>query len=413
MIDRDKTSQVVRVLYVHPSDDLYGADRILLQIVKGLDRARFEPIVVLPSDSAHIGLLSEELKMASIECIHMPLAVLRRRYFTPRHLPAFLWNMVRGTWQLFSLIRSRNVKVVHSSTLAVLSGSFAARAAGRPHLWHVHEILVRPNVIRKFVHGLLVPFAHKVVCVSNAVQRHILEDQPAAATCVLHNGIELWASSSSSEELSAELGLQKDLPVVGMIGRVSAWKGQELFAQAAAILKGRGVPMQCVAIGGVFDGDTTHLNRLIALIRDLGIEDVFQLHGFRKNARDFLKTFDIFVLPSTLPDPFPTVVLEAMSQSRPVVAAAHGGSIEMVIEQPDAKETGILFRPNDAEALANAIATLLQNSVRRVNMGVAGRRRLIDMFELRAYMTRLMQTYDDMVVVSRRSCIPCDGTAAQ
>jgi glycosyltransferase involved in cell wall biosynthesis len=385
------------ILFVHSSDDLYGADLVLLEIVKRLDRAKFKPIVVLPRDSAHIGLLSEKLKSESIEFVHLPIAVLRRRYFSARHLLPFLFDQVRGTLHLWKLIRKRRIRMVHSSTVAVLSGSFAAALTRVPHLWHVHEILIRPRIVRRAVHFLVHYFSDRVICVSGPVRENFLRDQPSAGNrvTVIHNGIELSTPPVSRDELHRELGLPENTPVVGMIGRVSAWKGQEEFVRAANILREWRVAAQFVAIGGIFDRDHQHLDRLELLIRELRLEKDVLLEGFRPDARKFLYSFDIFVLPSTLPDPFPTVLLEAMSAARPVIATAHGGPLEMVVDN----ETGLLVPPGDPHSLAVAIADLLKNPEKQEEMGRAGLERVSSLFNVSTFVSRLAEIYESLLKI--------------
>jgi glycosyltransferase involved in cell wall biosynthesis len=107
------------------------------------------------------------------------------------------------------------------------------------------------------------------------------------------------------------------------------------------------------------------------------------------NAREVLAAFDIFILPSTQPDPFPTVILEAMSAGIPVIATAHGGPLEMVVDG----ETGLLVPPGDPAALAAAIELLLLDAPKRKAMGDAGRRRIENEFALDTSLNRVQQVY--------------------
>jgi glycosyltransferase involved in cell wall biosynthesis len=187
-----------------------------------------------------------------------------------------------------------------------------------------------------------------------------------------------------------ELGLAEDIPVVGMIGRISPWKGQEVFIRAAAILRSEGVACQFVAIGGVFDNERNHLDRLNETIRSLDLDNLVKIESFRKDARELIAAFDVFVLPSILPEPFGLVVAEAMAAGKPVIATAHGGPTEMVVEG----ETGFLIPPNDPPALASAIKNLLAHPEEAVKLGKAGRRRFLDHFEMREYVQRIEKLYE-------------------
>jgi glycosyltransferase involved in cell wall biosynthesis len=381
------------ILFVHASDDLYGADVIVLEIVKRLDRSRFDPIVVLPSDMKHVGLLSRELRAAGIEFHHLPILILRRRYLKPRGLFHIVKCAVLGTWTLRTLIRQRDVRLIHSTTLSVLAAPLAAWVTRTPLISHVQEMLIEPRVIRKALHAITRHSADRIICISDSVRAHILQDQPHAAKLVevVRNSIPLPPEPTRTiEEMRRELGLRADLPVVGMIGRVSPWKGQEIFVRAAAIVRSEGIASQFVAIGGVFDNERHHLDRLKELITSLNLQNLVKIEGFRKDARELIAAFDVLVLPSILPEPFGLVVAEAMAAGKPVIATAQGGPTEMVVEG----ETGFLIPPNDPSALASAIKNLLTNPEVTARLGKAARQRFLDHFEMRDYMQRIERLYD-------------------
>jgi glycosyltransferase involved in cell wall biosynthesis len=385
-------TQPVTVLYLHSSDDLYGSDMILLQIVLGLDRGRFTPVVVLPDDMRHVGLLSAELSAHGIEWMHLPIAIIRRRYLRPGGIWSFLGKAVRGTWALRRLARQRQAGMIHGFTLAVAAAPLAALACGVPLVMHAHEILPNRGLVRRLLHAIGVRFAERVVCVSEATRNNILEDEPSAAARlqVIHNGIRsLPQPTSSVAELRERMGVPVDRPLVGMIGRVSAWKGQDVFLRAAAIVDPRGTNCHFVAIGGVFDGDTQHLERLQQIRRDLHLEETVTLLDFMKDAREMLTSFDISILPSTSPEPFGIVILEAMSAGVAVIASAHGGPLEMVVDGV----TGLLVRPGDSRALAAGIERLLGDPPLRRQMGEAGRQRMLQHFELSGYLDAIQTLY--------------------
>jgi glycosyltransferase involved in cell wall biosynthesis len=381
------------ILFVHASDDLYGSDVIILEIVKRLDRAKFRPIVVLPSDMKHVGLLSRELHAAGIEYLHLDILILRRRYLRPQGLFHIVKCAVVGTWSLSKLIRQKDVGLIHGTSLSVLAAPLAAWVTNTPLISHVQEMLIDPRIIRKALHAIARYSADRIICISESVKAHILEDQPDAAKLVevVRNSIPSPAEPRRTiEAMRHELGLAEGLPVVGMIGRVSPWKGQEIFVRAAAILRSEGVACQFVAIGGVFDNERHHLDRLKETIGSLDLENLVKIEGFRKDARELIAAFDVFVLPSILPEPFGLVIVEAMAAGKPVIATAHGGPTEMVVEG----ETGFLIPPKNPYALASAIKNLLAHPEEAARLGSAGRRRFLDHFEMREYVHRIERLYD-------------------
>jgi glycosyltransferase involved in cell wall biosynthesis len=275
----------------------------------------------------------------------------------------------------------------------VLAAPLAAWVTGTPVISHVQEMLMSPRIVRKALHAIARFSSDRIICISESVKAHILEDQPNAAKLVevVRNSIPSPPEPSRTiEEMRNELGLAEDIPVVGMIGRISPWKGQEVFIRAAAILRSEGVACQFVAIGGVFDNERNHLDRLNETIRSLDLDNLVKIESFRKDARELIAAFDVFVLPSILPEPFGLVVAEAMAAGKPVIATAHGGPTEMVVEG----ETVFLIPPNDPPALASAIKNLLAHPEEAVKLGKAGRRRFLDHFEMREYVQRIEKLYE-------------------
>ncbi len=378
----------IAVVILHSSDDLYGADRVLLEVVKRLDPAKFRPIVVLPSDMEHVGLLSAELRRVGIEVHHLPIAIVRRRYLSSRGIFRLLGNLWSGSLAVRRLARANHAKVIYGFTFAVIAAPLAAAVSGLPLLMHAHEVLAKPKFVRRGLHKLFVSRSKRVVCISEAVRENILRDEPSATAKLklVYNGLigngDAQPASRSKRE---EIGFRIDLPLMGMVGRVSHWKGQEIFLRAAALLRDSGVECQFVSIGSVFDGATEPLDSLLALRAQLGMEKDFVIEGFRSDARELVASFDALVLPSTLPEPFGMVILEAMAAGVPVVASAHGGPLEIV---EDGK-TGLLVPPSDPQALAKAMRFMLSDPEQRLRMGQAGKLRLEAEFSLKKQITAI------------------------
>lgn len=390
------------ILYVHSSDEMYGADLILLQLVTGLPPGDFRPIVVVPTDVAYTGLLTTALRDHGITVLHHPTAVLRRSYFTPLGALRYLWRFGRSVRFLLGVIRRERVALVHSNTVAVLPGAVAARLARVPHVWHVHEIITSPRPLWRGTAWLLPRLSRRAVAVSGPTRDHLIAGHARNRdhAVVIHNGIDTArfdGIETAAQQVRADWGVAPDQPLVGMVGRVSHWKGQSHFLQAAEHVARRYPAARFALVGGVFPGQEHLLDQLRREIHDRGLDGRVILSDFRRDIPAVLGAFDIFVLPSTAPDPLPTVVLEAMAAGRPVVANAHGGSTEMVADGT----TGILVDPADPAALARAVGDLLDDPARRQAMGAAGRRRLDEQFSRRRFLERWQALYDDILKGNR------------
>lgn len=376
-----------RVLFLHPNDELYGSDRVLLNLVRGLDASRFEPYVVVGDDLGSAGLLTAELRKSAIPVFQLPLACVRRRYLTPRGLVWFTRRLRRSVWLVADLIESQRIDVVYTNTLAVWTGALAAARTHRAHLWHAHEIVEHPAVLRVFLRRFVPHYAQRVVCVSRATADHLLVSRRARAKgIVLYNGIapKEWLAASGRGRIRAELGCADDDVLIGMIGRISRFKAPDVFVEAASLLLARHPHLRFFIAGAPIPGETTMRERVARLIAQSPAPERIHLLGFREDVPDLTAALDILVVPSRLPEPFPLVNLQAMFAARPIVGADRGAMREAILDG----ETGLVVASDNAPALAGALSSLVGDPARRAAMGAAGRRRALDNFTLEQQLAR-------------------------
>jgi len=382
------------ILVVHNNNDFYGAEKVLLELLSRLDRSRFVPIVVLPTDTRHINRLSPELARLNIECCFIPLGVLRRKYFKLQKLPRFGFEVLAGVRQLVRLIRKRHIALVHTNTNTILASPLAARLTRVPHIWSIHELMVEPATVRNALHYMIPRLSTRVVTVSQAVRDHMLKDAEKFANrfAFVRGAIDVepFLNAKGRARVRAEWGVRDDEVLIGMAGRVTRWKGQSIFVQAARLIAARHAEAKFAAVGGVFDTEKFYMDRFRKEVCDAGLENKLIINDFRADMPDVFAAFDIFVLPSILPEPFGLVVIEAMASGKPVVATAPGGPSETVVDG----ETGFLVPPSDAPAIARALEVLLADPPKRTSMGDAGRRRAREMFSLPRYVTEFEELYD-------------------
>jgi glycosyltransferase involved in cell wall biosynthesis len=295
---------------------------------------------------------------------------------------------------LLRIIREKQIAIVHTNTNTILSSALAARMARLPHLWSVHELLVEPAAVRKTLHFLIPRLSTKVVTVSRAVRDHMLRDAPRFANRFefILGAIDLepFLHAGGREQIRQEWGVGSDQVLIGMAGRVTRWKGQSVFAEAAKLILQGHANVKFAAVGGVFDNESLYMERFKEQVRALGIESSFIIHDFRADMPSVFAAFDIFVLPSTLPEPFGLVVLEAMASGKPVVATAPGGPSETVV----CGETGYLIKPSDPQDIVAAVEKLLADPAKCASMGEAGRKRACEVFTLSRYVKEFEDLYE-------------------
>lgn len=363
------------ILFVHSNTELYGADFILSEVVTAL-REHVQPIVALPGP----GELTDKLSGAGVRVVYTRESVLRRVRFKLPKILGLLWNVVADTRRLVDIVRQENVKLIYSSTSAVVTGALAARVCGLPNIYHIHEIISQPSWLAKTIARMVLGNSSGVIAVSRSVRDYLLRygrygDPPVR---VIHNGLDPlnFAVKENTEALRAELGANPGDILFGVIGRIHPWKGQRYFIEAARMVADVNPRARFVIVGGTFPGYERLLEELKKRVLQLELTNVLKIIPYRRGIAPVMRALDVLVLPSIQPDPLPTVVLEAMAAQRPVVATAHGGALEMV----DHGCTGLLAPHHDVVGFAETMLELTGDAAMRRSYGEAGLKRLTAKF---------------------------------
>lgn len=380
-----------RILYLHAGAEMYGADKVLLELIKGLDSKEFEAHVILPND----GVLVEALRQVGAKVSVLDYPILRRKYFNPKGIADYIRSYNFYAKQIALYAREHNIDMVHNNTAAVLEGIYLKRKLKLPLIWHVHEIIVKPKAISDFINMLMGRYADKIVTVSQAVANHIKQSPfiKDSQVEVIYNGVDnavYYPMDASS--IREKFDIAQDALVIGMIGRVNAIKGQNDFIEAVEPLLEKNEKAVAFLAGGVFPGEEWRLEELDNRIASSSVVSQIQRIDYYDKTSELYNMFDIFVLPSIKPDSLPTVVLEAMACSKPVVGYNNGGIAEMVVDD----KSGCLVKPNRPQELSNAISLLLDSSEKREKFGRVGYQRQKELFSLESYIKNFSEFYDNL-----------------
>lgn len=398
----DTTATRRRILFVHSSDEMYGSDVVLLELVRRLDRSVFEPLVALPTDLPyHDGLtrLSDELGRMGVAYRHVDHAVLRRRYLSARNLPGFAARFWRGSRELARWIRAEDIQLVHANTVSVWGGALAAKLTHRPLVWHVHEIIAEPRWLRWLVARVVTGVSDRVVAISNPVAEHLLAfgavKGARSKVSVIPDAVDTdrFKPGSSGGLLRERWGIAPGQVLVGAVGRIHTWKGHEVLVEAARLLRDRCPECRYVIAGDIVPGQPAPRESLEAAIAAHDLAGRVRLVGFCPDAPEVMAALDVLVLTSTAPEPFGLVLLEAMASGKPVIATAQGGPLEIVVDG----KTGFLIPPRDPAALANAIERLVDKRDLRERMGAAGRTRAESDFAFASHVRSVEGLYHELI----------------
>lgn len=381
----------IKILYLHAGAELYGADKVLLELVSNLDSKYFKPIVILPNK----GPLLEKLQNNNIETHVIQYPILRRKFFNFKGLIKFSKDYKYFSKELDDFVKKNKINIVHVNTAAVLEGIYLKRKNKIPLVWHIHEIIVSPKIVFYGTSALIGTFATKVVTVSQAVKKHLVSSKLVSDNKVevIYNGVKGENFENiDSTQLKNKLGIKRNENIVGMIGRINSWKGQDDFLESMEPLLSKYPDLKLLIIGGVFEGEEWRLFKLQEKIKKSKNANRIILIDFQDNIEDYYNIMDIFVLPSTNPDPLPTVVLEAMASSRPVVGYKHGGIAEMIVDSE-----WLLAEVNNIEELGEIVEKLLLNPELQSEIGNKNKKRQVEFFNKEMYAKNFENLYKNTI----------------
>ncbi len=338
-----------RVLFVSHTAELNGAERMLLDVLRSIDRRMFRPFLAVPQE----GPLADEAETAGV-----PTTVVAMKWWlTPpkeiwRQPLSWLWN-IPGVCRLKRLVESQAIDLVCSNSSAAMGGALAALLARRPHVWLIHEILSGPHPLLRFFAGnrILVRFIRRLS------RKVVVNSRASGAVFGSEAGVEIVANGivppknrpAASPRLRRELGLRPRSRVIGVVGKIAPAKGQLEVVEALALLKKRNMAgLQVLFVGEAAEGK--YLAALKDRIRSLGLAGDVVFAGFRRDLPAVLPLMDLLLSASRI-ESFGRAVLEAQACGVPVLAVRTGGIPEIVRHG----ETGYLVESNAPEILAGAV----------------------------------------------------------
>lgn len=272
--------------------------------------------------------------------------------------------------RLARLAREREVEIVHAHLARDYPlAALAARRAPAARLVVTRHVPFRMSGL----HRLVLANVARVICVSEGVARDLKESRvfPVEKIRVVPNGVEFARYDTALRDFDREAQRAKLHPaarlLVGTVGELSETKGQEDFVRAAAIVARRDERAAFLVVGEDNSPGGQTRRRLEQLIADENLAGRVLLLGYVRDLVPFLAALDLYVSPSRA-EAFGLATVEAMACGAPVVATATDGAREIVSDG----ETGRVVPVGDTDALARAIAELLDDEPTRRRLAERG-----------------------------------------
>jgi glycosyltransferase involved in cell wall biosynthesis len=363
-----KKHQPLRVLFLVTSMPVGGAETLLSNLVRRMDRQRFLPEIACLKER---GPLGEEL------ALEIPVH---------SNLIAHKFD-VMVLWQLWRLMRRGRFDAIVTVGAGdkMFWGRLAAKLAGVPVIISALHSTGWPDSVGK-LNRLLTPVTDAFIGVADAHGKHLTENErfPVGKVQIIYNGVDTQRFQPGDKRAARlKLGIATDANVVAILAALRPEKNHELFlAGAAQILKN--IPNTVLLVIG--DGALRpHLEQFAT---NLGIADSVRFLGSRPDVERVLQAVDVLALTSHN-EASPVSILEALSCGVPAVAADVGSVRETVIDGC----TGKLFPTGDQASYVQAVIELLENEPLRAKLGAAGRQQVIERRSLDA----MVQGYESLI----------------
>ena len=363
-------SKRYNILYLDSGSGIGGGQRSLLLLLKYLDATRFRSFLGCLGDS----MLAAAARKAGHPVIPLDLPKQhdkgdKVRRFTFDDITRDLLQL-KVIFQLLWVLEEKQIDLIHANSLAAgLIGGIAAKLYGVPIVMH-KRYATAYGVLDRICEKLL----NRVILVSEATRWTFA---PHSKQALIYNGVELSSlqPSSQAETLRADLNLDPNALLIGIVTRITPEKGIHLLIETTAKLKASPSAQLLVVGGPYFPKDAEYMDSLKVQAKKLGVADRVIFTGFLEDTGAILSLLDVVLLASTIPEACPRTIIEAMAAGVPVIATPLGGSKELVTP-----ETGILVPAEDADAFAAAITQLAEDVERRKQMGEACRLRAEQLF---------------------------------
>jgi len=397
----------LRIAFLDHTAKLGGAELSMLNMLEKIDRTRFLPTVILGEP----GPLERRLALAGVETCILPLgaevAEAKKDSLGMRSLVNFkaIWKTLRYAWRVSRLIKARNIDLILTNSLkADLIGGVCAWATGTPLVWHIHDRLEGDYLPRPVAAALrfLCRWVPDFIVANSRSTLESLSLRNPQMSVVVFEGIPASPAAPASRhvEIPRDGGTREDCAVpsqtpnaparevsppattaekpvnIGIIGRLTRWKGQHILIEAASVVHRRFPNTRFQIIGSPMFGESEYEAQLSQQVRDLGLDGCVEFRGFCEDVASAINSLDIVVHASILEEPFGRVITEGMLGSKPVVATRGGGVPEIVLDEV----TGLLVPMGDVEGMAEAVCKLVADPALRLRMGSAGKQRVLEHF---------------------------------
>jgi glycosyltransferase involved in cell wall biosynthesis len=386
-----------------------GMEKFLFDIINGIDRNKYDITLLYNQNPDFEKRISKRAnRQIKSRGLNILTVVPLFKWVDRRSYPKPLKTALKGCIYMLKyacfagniIILRKEFSKLDADVLHIVNGGYpggdsclSAAAAGRrmKKAKIVMSVLSYPYPRRfapfeKIVDGIVAKNVDMILTLFTGARKAMksMHDFPEMKTKVLYTGIKDATGTDRSMELRDLLGIPKNTKVVGTLGALEPVKGHIYFLEAVPLIKKKNPRLKYVLVG-----DGCEKNKLVSYAESNGLKDDVIFAGYVKHEpNEFIRIFDVFVLPSKN-EGFPYAVMEAMSAGRPIVATNVGG-----VPDELSNGCGTIIPHQDPKAIAEAVNHLLENEKESIEMGERARKRFLEQFSYDRMITSLELVYD-------------------
>jgi glycosyltransferase involved in cell wall biosynthesis len=398
----------MKVLFLEASSGqvVGGSLTGMLQLIQGLDHRRYQPIVVLYEEKQIIrSLTAQGIRVRIFSKRRLPKdhslqdrTVYKRAKGYPGVTPllrsvraagTFLFESLPAALRLSQIFREEAPDIIHvcNGFRGNLDAIIAARLCRIPCIVHCKGFDKH-----SFIERLFAPGVAAAVCMTRAIEEHCRAEgiRPPEYN-VVYDGLDLDAfrPTRARDDVREELGIDRDTPVVGVVGNVQPWKGQKVLLEALVELRASHRDAVALIVGGAHRSGRAYADELRQYVVANGLDKNVIFTGTREDVGDVMNAMDVVAHTSVRGEPFGRVIIEGMCVGKPVVATRAGGVPEFVADG----RNGLLVPPGDAHALASVLRDLFNDPELRARLS-AGALESVRDFAVEHHVEEVTRIYD-------------------
>lgn len=370
----------IKVLYVHPSTDLYGSDLMAVETVRALVANEANVTAVVPN----YGPLTDRFRATATCTKVLNTTVLRKSELHPRRLPRFILQSLLSIIHAYRELGSDSFDIVYANTITQPAWAVAAMLRRIPLLVHVRESESEQNRLVRAALVFPLSFATHIICNSKSTKEFVTSStifpRVRRKCSVIYNGKE-WGTLLQLPAKARDQELR-----IAVIGRLSPRKGQDVVIRALSRLQFSGIRATVEFAGDTFAGYEWFEQELQQLATELDVTERCKFLGYSTNISEVLERSDIAVVPSRQ-EPFGTVAAESMAALRPTIVSDVEGLLEIVEDHVN----GLVFKSGDDEALAEQIALIANDDDLAQRIATAGRKSVEVRFSANSYCSAIWE----------------------